>query len=167
MALTFTPKTEQQLSSECNPLLPDGQYPFEVAKAEEMTSKKTGQPMLKLKLIVHHNGSKAFIDDYLLTSNSRMEWKLRGFCATANLLDAYHSGSLSASDCTGRSGWVIIKTDPEKTVDGKTFEAKNSVKSYVGEVKQASSVPADAPIRPPPTEAQMANQTGADSDVPF
>ena len=124
MALSFTPKTEEQIAEEN--LVPDGEYPFEVIKAEEAISKKTGDPMIKLKLCIFTDDGPAgerHVYDYLIQT---MDFKLRHFCACTGLLERYETGTLEAEDCNGRTGHCIVKTEKQAG-----YKPKNAVKDYV------------------------------------
>lgn len=122
MAMTFEPKTEQQVQESA--LAPEGEYDFDILNAEDTIS-KTGNPMIKVNIGLYINGTvKNRVFDYLLPA---MEAKLRHFCDTVGLLSQYEAGTLEAADCIGRSGKVKIVIDPAKG----TYSAKNAVKDYV------------------------------------
>lgn len=128
--MRFAPKTEQELASEL--VMPAGTYDFEVIEAEEKTS-KAGNEMIVVTLKVFGNdGGFRMVTDYLM---EKMGFKLRHFCCTTGLIQAYNAGSLTSGKCEGRSGKVILQIDPErKSEDGqKTFPPKNSVKDYLDE----------------------------------
>lgn len=147
MSLSFTPRSEQELKS--FDLLPAGEYDFEVLAAEHAVSKKTGAPMIKLKLGVYReNGSQQFVWDYLVGA---MEAKLRHFCDTTGLLGKYQAGTLSPDDCTGRSGKVKIVVTKDK--DGR-YPDRNEAKDYVCR-----------PAKPIAPAAKNENETP--DDIPF
>lgn len=145
MALSFSPKTEEQLRVEN--LLKIGEYDFDVLSADDVTS-KAGNPMIKVNLGIYEGDAiRARVFDYLL---SAMEAKLRHFCDTTGLLTKYEDGSLSAVDCRGRAGRVKIGIEEAEG----SFPTKNVVKDYV--VRKAKPItPAPAAPRP------------EDDDVPF
>lgn len=128
--MNFQPKTEADLANEL--VLPAGTYDFEVVDAEEKTSKAGNEMIVVTLRVFDDDGGARFVTDYLM---EKMAFKLRHFCATTGLMDAYNRGALSASMCEQRGGKVVIQVEPEKkSPDGtKTFPAKNSVKDYSGE----------------------------------
>ncbi len=182
MALNFTPQSEEQITAERAKFgnLTPGTYPATVAESAEKISgpqsKVPGTPMIHLKLHVHRpDGSGVkFVDDYLHPS---LPWKVRHFCAQANLLSLYNTGALSAEDCAGKQVYVIIGVEKGRAKDdgsGESYPDKHIVKDYAppaGSAAASGNQPAFAPTRPQPTEEQLANQTpakaGKDEDVPF
>jgi len=146
MSLSFQPKGEDEIKK--FDLLPPGDYDFEVLDAEHAVSKKTGAPMIKLKLGVYRpNGSQQFVWDYLVAA---MEAKLRHFCDTTGLLPKYQAGTLAPHDCTGRSGKCKLVIREDKTGQ---YDPKNEVRDYICRPAK--------PITPStPTDA-------SEDDVPF
>jgi hypothetical protein len=144
MALRFQPRTEADIKKAG--LAPAGDYPFEVLQASEEISKKSGHPMIKVKLGIY-NGERvgAHVYDYLIAS---MESKLRHFCDSTGLLAKYESGTLTAQDCVGRSGLcrlIIDDRDP-------AYEPKNAVKDYVSRKAKPLSPPSPKPATEPPDD---------------
>jgi hypothetical protein len=120
--MNFTPKSKEELAMDG--LLPAGKYPFSVIKAEEKTSKASGNPMLALQLTVYTpNGGQVTVFDYLMENKPA---QLEQFCRFTGLEALYASGKLEESDCVGREGWVCIKTQAGK--DG--YDPKNVVSYY-------------------------------------
>ncbi len=76
--------------------------------------------------------------DWLMPS---MGFKFRHFAETTGLLTKYNAGELTANDCLGRSGKVIItiKDSPE-------YGPQNNVKDY--EKAKAGAEPAMTPVAP-------------------
>ena len=106
--MNFTPKSKEELAMDG--LLPAGKYPFSVIKAEEKTSKASGNPMLALQLTVYaNNGGQVTVFDYLMENKPA---QLEQFCRFTGLEALYASGKLEESDCVGREGWVCIKIQP-------------------------------------------------------
>lgn len=150
--MKFTPKTEEQIATEN--LIPEGTYSFEVKQAMEETS-KSGNPMIHLLLHVFVDDSIRQLDDYLL---EKMAFKLRHFCASTDLLDLYQQGALTASDCEGKTGWVKIAVQPDKS--GK-YPPRNSAKDY-------SSSPEMESVQPTASrQGLIHNEGGSGEDVPF
>lgn len=168
--MNFQPQTEEEIAASL--LLPDGVYPFTVASAVDKISKTSGNEMIEVTLNVFlPDSSIKQVKDYLMQA---MAFKLRHFCAIANLLDQYQQGTLCARDCAGAQGFVQIKTEPARG----DFGPKNAVKDY-GHPKpkagEASSTPMASPVARPnaPTERQLANLDGPNGnpldpeDVPY
>jgi len=131
--MRFTPKTEKELAEEG--LLKPENYEFEVLEASDETS-KSGNPMIKLKLNVFgKDGQTHHIFDYLLEA---MAFKLRHFCDGAGILPKYEAGEVTAFDCKGKSGIVLISIQKDK--DG-VYPDKNVVKDY----HKASEIVGGAP----------------------
>lgn len=125
MSLTYEPKTEEQLEREM--LFEEGEYDFEITKAEERLS-KSGNPMLELKLnVFDENGNKRIISDYLLTSSAWMEFKLRHAAFACGLGEQYETGSLGEHDFNGRSGKCKIGIQKASG----DYPAKNVVQDYI------------------------------------
>ncbi len=125
--MQFQAKSEEQLKAEL--VMPEGEYDFEVIEAVDAVSKK-GNDMITVKLKVYApDGGFRTVTDYLM---EKMAWKLRHFCETAGLMDRYEAGNLTAQNCEGRSGRVLLQVEPErKSEDGsKTYPPKNSVGDY-------------------------------------
>ncbi len=152
--MKFTPKTDDELAMDG--LLQPGIYPFVVAKAEDTTSKRSGNDMLKLQLEVYGDGSrKVHVFDYLMESVAD---RLAKFCKNVGLGDKYDSGELDAYDCEGKEGWVCIKIQPAKDA----YEPKNIVSYYCQKPERPTS---DGPT---PGAAKASRQNLDDlEDVPF
>lgn len=145
--MRFTPKSEKEIAEEG--LLPDGEYDFEIANAEEATS-KAGNPMITLRLRVFGpDGEPHPVRDWILDDNHR---KLRGLCEAVGLLARYEDGEVSDADlmgCTGRAKVVIRKDKNGQYPD------QNGVAYYI---KSADQHAAPAPTR----KREM-----VDDDIPF
>jgi hypothetical protein len=128
--MKLTPKTEDQLSQER--LCPEGIYPFEVLRAVEGKSKSSGADMITLKLRVFVGAEDTYlIDDYLLDS---VAYKLFHFCSYTGLGPKYETGTLSASDCEGKTGQLKMGIQKGKNKDdgsGEKWPDRNTVKDYV------------------------------------
>ena len=118
--MKISPKTDQQIVQEN--LWPEGEYDFEVAAAEETTSKK-GNPMIKVTLVCFDADRKRTITDYLLES---MAFKLKHFLYTIGMGAGYESGEFTADQMVGRAGKVILKHEQQEG-----FMPKNVVKDYI------------------------------------
>jgi hypothetical protein len=153
--MNFKPKTEEQLKAER--LIADGVYPFEVMEAKDACS-KAGNDMIALNLCIFlEDGSTRNLTDFLM---EKMMYKLLHFCRETGLGGLYESGNLTPDDCTGKTGWVKIKTQQRKD----TGENQNSVADYV---PKPGDTFAPSPSKSGPTDQQLSNQSGKDEDVPF
>ena len=123
--MRFAPKTQEELDFEN--LLPKGEYDFEVAKAEDAVSKKTGAEMIKVNLKVFHDNGFQFVTDYLM---EKMAYKLRHFFETIGQIEAYNAGSVVAADLVGACGKVQIDMmrDQAGQVHGVTAWTKDQLK---------------------------------------
>ena len=158
--MNFAAKTEKQLHEER--LIPLGIYPFDVTAAENKTSKK-GNEMIQLELRVYMpDGTMREIPDWIM---EKMAFKLFHFCAYTGLAVKYEQGTLQAEDCIGRSGFVKIGIQEDKTGQ---YPPRNSVADYMrsldGGIKKDGAVNAKSQ----PSDAQLSNKSdGPDEDVPF
>src|SRR6185503_3485511 len=100
--MKFTPTTEEQQERRTFEPFPAGEYDFTVEAADETTSQKTGNPMVKLTLHVYNTeGHKRVVFDYMLDSAA---WKIKQFAASAGLLERYESGEIEAYEMVGKTG---------------------------------------------------------------
>lgn len=118
---------------------PPGEYPAEVVKAEETTSKK-GNPMLVVELRVHDpaTGKSIKVTDYIVTGGMYSgEWKIANLCASCGLTN---DGELNPAELAGLFTKVKLKIKP---ADGQ-YEEGNNVVDYLehGGTVTPSSVPA-------------------------
>lgn len=156
--MQFQPKTEKQLAEQN--LIPKGIYPFEVSTAEAKRSKK-GNDMIEIELRVFMpDGSEHALRDWLMAA---MGFKLFHFCAYAGLSTQYEAGTLTSHDCVGKSGFLEIVIQEDKTGQ---YGPQNSVKDYCRPEFKKGAAPAA------PTDAQLANQVAPSGskdteDVPF
>lgn len=153
MALSFKPKTENELSR-FKPL-PPGTYPFtilESAEQESKSAKNAGKLMVKLKLNVH-GPDDCDVHVYDNFADWFSEWKLKHFCETAGLADAYEAGTVDASDNAfeGRTGFVTLAIEEAS----EKYPEKNSVEDYGSAT----------PVKPSKADAN-AHDLAAD-DIPF
>ena len=142
-------------------LLKPGIYDFEVMRAEETTSKSSGNPMVKIKIRVFHDGGEAHIYDYI--TSTQVE-KLCAFCDAVGLSKEYDAGDVKSDDMEGRSGRVKIGIEDEKPKNDGTdakWPAKNKVKDYVPKAESDGGRKVE---KPEPTPAERA---AADEEIPF
>lgn len=152
--MKFQPKSEDEIQREL--LLPAGSYDFQVADAEEKTS-KSGNPMIAVKLQVFDgDGGHRFVMDYLM---EKMAFKFRHFCDSTASLDLYNSGSLTAKDCVGRCGKVKLAVEEQEG-----YNPKNTVKDYVKHDESADGLVPAMPLKSTVLKAAANNQ---DDQIPF
>jgi len=99
-------------------LLPEGKFSFEVAKAEQKTS-KAGNDMIAITLHVYDGkgGAKVFVYDWL---TSAFKKKVVDFCRCVGLADLVDGGELTAVRCLQRTGEVhLIQEEYEGTTRNK------------------------------------------------
>lgn len=162
--MKFTPKSTDEIAE--SGLLPDGDYDFEVSKAEEATS-KAGNEMLTLDLKVFNgDGSFRTVRDYLVSSDGGLR-KIRGFAASVGLLDHYEQGDFGPFDILNAAGRCKIGKDANPG-----YEPKNKVAYYLDPSKAKSGVVSAPTVRQParkpaPAGAGGFNPGDLDDDIPF
>lgn len=138
--MKVTPRSEEQIKKDmAPPLLPEGEYSFEVLNAKEEISAKGNPQIVPFLKIFGPNGVTVTMNDYLSTANPQMEWKFRHFChaVTPSLSDAYNNGDVPADYLVGKTGKLYLKIkkggDTYKKRDGTEGISvdQNSVKDYV------------------------------------
>ncbi len=161
--MQFSTKTENELDTEF--LIPAGTTcDFEVVEAAEKVSAK-GNDMIALQLKVWHADRDYRVRDWLLSS---MGHKLLHFCEATGLTPQYAAGTLTKTDCLGKTGKLVVSLE-----EGKNgYAAQNKVDDYIGH-RKASSPPAlgAKPAPTPPTVLKAPKPAAAntliDDDVPF
>lgn len=146
---TFKPMSKEEL----RPMLPPGEYKYEVYGAEIKMS-KSDNPQIVLKLKVFSpGGTSVFVDDFLLLPNPdkhddewirKYTWKLRNFSHSCKLEKEYESGkfneiadnAFNKATKKGKTGMakVIIERGSEyRGNDGqlKMGFDKNRITSYI------------------------------------
>ena len=106
--MKFTPTAEEQQERRTFEPFPAGEYDYEVAEAEDTTS-KAGNEMIHITLNVFNaEGHKRVVHDYLLDSAA---WKIKQFAASAGLLERYNSGEIEAYEMSGKTGRLKLKIE--------------------------------------------------------
>ena len=156
--MEIKPKSREEIARE--KLLKPGIYDFEVMRAEETTSKKSGNAMVKIKIRVFHDGGEAHIYDYI--TSTQVE-KLCAFCDAVGLSKEYDAGDVKSDDMEGRSGRAKIGIEDEKPKeDGEgNWPAKNKVKDYVPKAEGEGGRKVE---KPDPT---LAEKEAEKEDLPF
>ena len=122
--MTFEPKTEQEIAE--SKLWSKGEYGFEIVDASEKNSKRSGKPMIELKVKLYDGkGAGRTITDYLLAETPE---KLRHCADACGLLDRYNTGNLSGNEFRGKRGKLKLGIEKDKK---KTYPDKNVVLDYV------------------------------------
>jgi len=135
-------------------LLPENDYPFEVRKAEEGTGKQSGDPYLKLTLIVFNGDKETTVMDYL-SFGEKSHKKLWSFCQSTQTEKAYHDGQITCQSVEGLSGRVHIGIQEQ---DG--YEPKNAVAYYKRPKKEDKG-----PL--PKMDTGILKKEEDNSDLPF
>ena len=121
--MKFQPKTEKEI--DVSRLLPEGQYSFEVMKAEEKLSSK-GNDMIVLSLrVFKEDGTFITVTDYLMEA---IAYKLRHAADACGLIHEYEGGILSSEGFVGKTGELKLKIQQDK--EGK-YPDKNVVSDYI------------------------------------
>jgi hypothetical protein len=125
--MQFQPKTEEQIAAEN--LWPEGEYDFEIVKAEEKTS-KAGNQMIQLTVkIFSPEGKFRLVDDFLM---EKMAFKLRHCADACRLLDKYNIGELRDTDFVGKAGRCeVVVQEGQSKPDGGKYPDKNTIKDYI------------------------------------
>ncbi len=151
--LAFEPKAEDELID----MLEVGEGNFEVFEATRKESKRTGAPMIEIKLKVwDKNGTQGIIYDYLMLTSEKFSLrKIRHFCFSCGLDEAYNSGKLNASDCVGRQGNLLIGFQKDKSGN---YPDKNVANDYI----QSNG---SEPLKPKLNN--VTKEEHFDDDIPF
>jgi len=153
------PKSEAEVESPGYELLPPGEYDFEIAEAEETTS-KAGNEMVKLKVwIFPANGGRRVVFDYLVSSDNAA-FKVRGFAKGTGMLADYEAGDMPAGNMVGKSGRCKITIQKDTTGQ---YEDRNAVGAYLPARAAAPQDRPQQPRQPPPVRQ---NASGPNFDAP-
>ncbi len=153
--MQFQPKTEEEVIKD--QLCPEGLQPFTVMEASETVSKKSGKPMIKLKLNVHgDDGFDYHVYDYI--ADWFMAHKFRHFFFAVNRGQDYETGNVRAESYVDCEGYCDVGIGKAK--DG--FPAKETIRDY--NVEKAAVV-----VKAAPAAAKSDAPTPApeEDDVPF
>lgn len=155
--MKFQPQSEEDIA-ESN-LISPGDYPFEVTKATDKTS-KNGNDMVELQINVTDNEDRTRgVFDYLVSIES-MAYKIRHFAEAVGMLGNYEQGEMKADDMVGCAGKCRIAIQPAK--DG--YAAKNVVKDYL---KRESAVVSAKNIDSKKAVVKKAIDDDFDDSIPF
>ena len=163
--MQFEPKTREQAEKESQfPVWPAGEYDFEIAKAEEQTSKK-GNEMIKLTHNVYNSvGQVQVAFDYLMPA---FPLKLLDACEAMGLMKEYNTGTLQAYHFEGKKGSLILhvrgKTKNKDT--GEEYPEKNEVNTYI--LPSVTKAPKANYTSNPPTPGFDDVKGHLDDEIPF
>lgn len=141
-------------------LLADGDYPFDVASAEDKIS-SNGNEMIALQLRLYKpDGATRTQKAWLVNSDSpMMQMNIRHFARSCNLMQQYEAGTLDSLTCQGASGVARIR---QKNDD--QYGPQNFVKDYISE---ESETPKAEPPGPTAQQTKKANELAPDDECPF
>lgn len=133
--MRFNPKSEKEIQEDRFPVLKPGKYHFEVADAKDDVSKKSGNPMIVLKLKIMDNGFNVltYVTDYLMES---MAYKLRHAAYGCGLGTHYDSGELHPDMFMGRTGTLDLSIQKDKAGQ---YPDKNSVHDYIKDEQEQTA----------------------------
>ncbi len=136
-------------------LIDPGIYPFRIVNAIDHVSKE-GNPSIRLTVVYTlDDRSTAVVIDYL---SPNALGRIKNFCAVANLMDKFDSGSLLPEDCIGCEGLVDITISKAKDKgNGEFFPEKNSVKFYLNKNMEPKAKTVDS----------KKSEELIDDDIPF
>lgn len=162
---------EEALKAREFQLLEEGIYNFKVESAS-FTYSTSGNPMIKLTLVIKHDGKEFRVFDNLIGTRN-MIWKLKHFADTTGLTKTYESGNFSFEVCRNQQGKCSIgKEDAKPKNDGTNgiWKAKNIVVDYVTSDFKLPNKAATNPFAPPSPKKEERAPTVEDfddSDIPF
>lgn len=157
--MRFEAKTKEQIQDE--KILPAGEYPFEVIKAEEGKSKK-GADMISLTLKVFpDNGPARLVNDWIGSWQGGEE-KILGFCEATGITDLYMSGMFGADDCRGLTGYAKLRVQ-----ESEQFGTQNQVQLYIPKVHSGLSARPNKASQYPQKHLHQAVPDAVEADVPF
>ena len=135
---TFNPVTEEE--AKAGRLIPNGEYEFEIVKAEDKTS-SAQNTYINLRLKVWDSlGKERTVFDRAMYSGG-YAFKVRNLCYSIGMGDDYESGRLDPESMVGAVGRCRIG----KEVDVQSGDDRNTVKDYLPPAK------ATTPAATPPT----------------
>lgn len=156
--MTFNFKWQDPNEMSAFKILQEGEASFKVQDVIETTSKKTGEEMLKVVLLVTDSkGDSSLVDDYILSS---APWKLYNLCKAINRPEVYHEssdGKLNTMKIIAEKGRCKIKTD--KPVN-PNFQDRTIISGYIDATKNATKEQAAA-------ELAQAQANFPDDKLPF
>lgn len=149
--MKFTPKSKEEALTVG--LLPKGNYPFVVLKAEEKIS-KSNNPMIQVLIKVwDETGREHLVYDYLMES---IEHKLRHFCYSIEQGTMSETGDFDCELVKDKQGLCKIYIQEDKSGQ---YAPKNAVADYI--------VPVDNGDNLTPTKNKTQNNNEFEDECPF
>lgn len=108
-------------------ILPQGEYVFEVVRAEETTSKKNNN-MIKLTLKIVHEKQTYWLADYLIDTSPN---KIMYFMQSIGVGDNYTHGEITVEDCLGATGKLYVLQE-----HSDVYGIKNVVSKYINATEE-------------------------------
>lgn len=150
-------------------LIPDGEYDFQVMKAEEGVSKTSGNDMITLQIGVFlPDGTTRTVKDWLVGSDAPMcAMKIRHFARSCDLMSLYEAGAIDQYACEGACGRVKIGSQ-----DSAQYGPQNNVVDYIAAGEPQQPVAPSMPTGPSAQQTRAANEAlaaaaGNDEECPF
>ena len=122
-------------------VLPPGDYPAEIIKAEEKTSKK-GNPMLVVELNVFDTGTgrSRKITDYIVTGGQHSaDWKLQNLAVSTGV---GNNGEIIAGELTGLACKVKVRIKPP----AEGYDENNAIVDYLEHNAEATKASIPTPV---------------------
>jgi hypothetical protein len=160
MSFNYEPLTEEEANKSRYTLVEEGDYNFEVLNVEDMLSKKTLKPMIKLTMQSWNTQGEEFtIIDYLV-ADPKMQWKIRNFCKSTGLINEYEQKNFNSSVCLRKTGTFHLKYQQGGAKpEGGYYPDKNNVSDYI--LKDGVSTSYNKSVQ------KTSNPENIDDDVPF
>lgn len=146
---TFNPTDPKEFAR----LLPENDYAFEVHKSEEGVGKASGDPYLKLTIVIFDADKEVTVTDYL-SFGPKSHKKLWGFCQATGTEQVYHKGAIDSQSVEGLSGRLHLGVQEQEG-----YEPKNAVAYY--------KKPKPVDKGPLPKLESKTPVAPADDDIPF
>lgn len=119
------PMTDEEIAA--LGLMQDGIYDFEITAAENKVSSK-GNDMMEIKLnVFDSDGEPRPKRDWIMP---QMAKKFKHFHNACDIMDKYNAGTLEPEDVVGKTGKLMIKTEPYTNKDGLQIMS-NKIDDYV------------------------------------
>lgn len=135
-------------------LVPEGRAEFRVVGATDELSKSSGQPQIKLELLITDNPDGPGVLYSYLPMTDKMAWKIREFLACVGLPHLYRpEGRFAADVLVGRTGaGTISNTNDEK---------------YGPQSKFSKFLAPTGKVAPAPDYSNPSVSKDEDDDLPF
>ena len=158
---TFDPTEVPEDERSFEPM-PEGDYVCQIVESDVVQTAKGGD-MLKLTLeVVEGPFSNRKVWDQLNIRNANPQAQSIAHRALADICTAVGVGAITDSEELHFKPFVAqLKIEPARTVNDKTYDARNGVKKYKARGSQAPAQGRAAPARPAPAAQAARGATGA------